>query len=61
MMNKALQGAIEMTITTQKRPSTIEKSANGARRGEILESPGVTLRGLAQKVVENDKGLKYVF
>jgi len=48
-------------MTPQNGDRTVEKSANKSRRGEILESPDVTLRGLAQKVVEKDKGLKYVF
>jgi len=41
-------------MTAQKGDRKGEKSANKSRRGEILESPGVTPRGLAQKVVEND-------
>jgi len=41
-----------MTITTQKRPSTIEKSANKSRRGEIRNSCGVSLGFSYRKVVE---------
>jgi len=44
-----------MTITTQKCPSTIEKSANKSRRGEIWDSRGVSLGFSYRKVDETTK------